>query len=290
MEVATHEGPVGYPGPDGSHSSAAAHLLFPQVERRPLDSFDDVVEAVAAREVAFGVLPIESSLIGPINETHDLIYESPLSIVQELVLPVNHCVLGLPGTRLESLRTLRSHPAAFAQCRRTLKQRPARQLPAVTTSDAAREVAESGDLSQGAIASEEAALVYGLEVLAADVGDRPTATRFVVLAPYTRLDGGPGWRTALAFATDHRPGALFHALAPFEHQGLNLVQLISRPLPRSPWRYRFDVVLDGWIGDEPVRQALAELHGLTRELRLLGSYAAVPGDDLALPKPMPTLL
>ena len=141
--------------------------------------------------------------------------------------------------------------------------------------DAAREVAESGDPTHAAVASVEAAAAYGLEILADDVGDKPGAfTRFVAVAPYTRIDGGEGWRTALSFVTDHRPGALFHALGPFARHGLNLVQLVSRPLPKSRWRYRFDVVLDGHVFDAEVRAALAELRGQTRELRLFGSYAA----------------
>ena len=132
----------------------------------------------------------------------------------------------------------------------------------------------AGDPAQAAIASHEAAAAYDLEVIADDVGDHDAFTRFVAVAPYTRIDGGEGWRTALSFVTDHRPGALYHALGPFARHGLNLVQLVSRPLPRSEWRYRFDVVLDGHVFDPHVRDALAEVRGMTRRLRLFGSYAA----------------
>ena len=148
-------------------------------------------------------------------------------------------------------------------------------MPAATTADAARAVAELGDPAQVAIASTEAADAYGLDVLQDDVGDSPGAfTRFVALAPYTQLGGGDGWRTALSFVTDHQPGALFRALGPLARNGVNLVQLVSRPLPNAPWRYRFDVVLDGSVHDASVRPALVELRSLTRELRLFGSYAA----------------
>jgi prephenate dehydratase len=126
-----------------------------------------------------------------------------------------------------------------------------------------------------ALASMEAAETYGLEVVEDDVGDRPGAfTRFVALAPYTQVAAEARWRTALSFVTDHRPGALYHALGAFARNGVNMVQLVSRPLPNSPWRYRFDVVLDGNVFDEEVRPALAELRGKTRELRLFGSYPA----------------
>jgi prephenate dehydratase len=221
------------------------------------------------------VLPIESSLVGPIAETHDLLYRAPLSIVREASLPIRHFLLGVRDATLESAKTIRSHPAAFDQCRELLANLHVRCVPAATTADAAREVADAADPTQLAIAGPEAASLYRLEVIAEDVGDRPSAfTRFVALAPYTQIEGGEGWRTALSFVTDHRPGALYHALGPLARGGVNLVQLVSRPLPNSPWRYRFDVVLDGHVFDPVVRPALRELRGETRELWLFGSYPA----------------
>jgi prephenate dehydratase len=266
---------VGYPGPRGSHSDAAAAVLAPTARAVDLPSFQAVGEAASSADVALGVLPIENSLIGPIAETHDLLYGAPLSIVREATLPIVHHVLGLPGASLERATVVRSHPAAFDQCRDLLRTHEARQIPAATTADAAREVAEQGDPAHVAIASSEAAETYGLQVLADDVGDRPGAfTRFVALAPYTQVGGGEGWRTALSFVTDHRPGALYRALGALARADVNLVQLVSRPLPSTTFRYRFDVVLDGHVFDQHVGPALRELRGVTRELRLFGSYAA----------------
>jgi prephenate dehydratase len=266
---------VGYPGPEGSHSDAAAAVLAPELAPVGLPSFTAVVDAAVSTTVSLGVLPIESSLIGPIAETHDLLYRAPLSIVREATLPIRHCVVGVAGATLTGARVVRSHPAAFDQCRTLLAGWDVTQIPAATTADAAREVAETGYPAQLAIASHEAAAAYSLEVLAEDVGDRPAAfTRFVAVAPYTQVSGGPGWRTALAFVTDHRPGALFGALAPFAQNQVNLVQLVSRPIPESRWRYRFDVVLDGHVFDPPLRAAFEALKPVTRELRVFGSYAA----------------
>lgn len=266
---------VGYPGPEGSHSNAAAAVLVPDAQAVGLPSFAAVVRAAAAAEVSLGVLPIESSLIGPIAETHDLLFRSPLSIVREATLPIVHCVLAVPGAKLSRVRVVHSHPAAFEQCKHLLHGWDARLVPAATTADAARQVAEIGDPECVAIAGEEAASRYQLDVIARDVGDKPAAfTRFVVLAPYTQIAGGPGWRTALSFATDHQPGALFRALAPFAQHGVNLVQLVSRPLPDSPWNYRFDTIVDGHLFDPGLRAAFRQLQGATRELRVFGSYAA----------------
>jgi prephenate dehydratase len=266
---------VGYPGPRGSHSDAAAAVLAPGATAVDLPSFSAVVEAAGEARVDLGVLPIENSLAGPIAETHDLLYEAPLSIIREATLPIRHCVVGVRGADFARAKVVRSHPYAFDQCRDLLRTREALRVPAATTADAARQVAEHRDPVEVAIASAEAAAAYGLEVLVDDVGDAPGAfTRFVALAPYTQVAFGEGWRTALSFVTDHRPGALHHALGPFARNGVNLVQLVSRPLPRSPWRYRFDVVLDGHVRDSVVGPALAELRGLTREIRLFGSYEA----------------
>jgi prephenate dehydratase len=243
----------------------------------PLPSFTAVVEAASEGSVAFGVLPIESSLTGPVAETHDLLYDSPLSINAEAILPIRHCLVGPAETALEDIRVVRSHPAALDQCRRLLAAMPwATAIAAATTADAAHQVAEHCDPQEVAIASERAAQAYGLTVIAGDVGDHPEAyTRFVSIAPYTRLDReSETWRTAFSFITDHKPGALHRAIEPFGRHSLDMVQLVSRPIPRTPWRYRFDSVLAGHPLDQIVAETLAEVGGLTRELRVFGSYPA----------------
>jgi prephenate dehydratase len=269
---------VAYPGRDGAHSAAACDKLFPDgADLFPLPSFTAVVEAASEGSVAFGVLPIESSLTGPVAETHDLLYDSPLSITAETVLPIRHCLVGPAEIPLGDIRVVRSHPAALDQCRRLLAALPwATAIAAATTADAAHQVAEHGDPAEVAIASERAAQAYGLAVIAGDVGDHPEAyTRFVSVAPYTRLDReSESWRTAFSFITDHKPGALHRAIEPFGRHSLDMVQLVSRPIPQTPWRYRFDSVLAGHPLDEIVAETLSEVASLTRELRVFGSYPA----------------
>lgn len=269
---------IAYPGRDGAHSAAACDRLFPEAaELVPLPSFTAVFEAAAEGDVDFGVLPIESSLSGPVNETHDLLYDSPLSITGETVLPIRHCLVGVEVVPLEEIRVVRSHPAALDQCRRLLAAMPwATAIAAATTADAAHEVAEHGDPGEAAIASERASSTYGLTVIAGDVGDHPEAyTRFVAVAPFTRIDReSDDWRTAFSFVTDHRPGALHRAIEPFGRHGLDMVQLVSRPIPATPWRYRFDAVLAGHPLDPIVSETLAEVGTLTRHLAVFGSYPA----------------
>ncbi|MGH2971761.1 MAG: prephenate dehydratase [Gaiellaceae bacterium] len=267
---------VAYPGPAGSHSAAAAATLHPSAELHAVGGFRAVADAVVRAEVEQGVLPIESSLAGAVPETHDLLHERALSIVAEAVLPIHHCLLGPADVPLDEIRVVRSHPSALEQCRELLDSLPnAAVVPASTTADAARETAETGDPACAAIAGPEAAGLYGLVTLRDDVGDGPAFTRFVSVAPYTWLAAGrDDARTAFTFVTDHRPGALHAAIAPFAVAGLDLVRLVSRPLPATPWSYRFDAVVAGHPLDPLVRSALDELASVTRSHRIAGVYEA----------------
>lgn len=266
---------VAYPGRDGAHSAAASDRLFPQAELSPVQSFAEVVRAVTSGHAGFGVLPIESSLVGPVAETHDLLYGSSLSISNETILPIQHCLVGLEQIPQERIREVHSHPVALDQCRRLLASlSAATPIAAATTADAAASVASLGDPTVVAISSERAAHLHGLVVLDGNVGDHPEAfTRFVAVTPSTRIDRTTeAWRTAFSFVTDHRPGALHRAIEPFARHGIDLVQLVSRPIPDSAFRYRFDAVLGGHPLDPEINGALAEARGLTRELRVFGSY------------------
>jgi len=269
---------VGYPGRDGAHSAAACDRLFrDEAELVALPSFAAVTQATVDGAIDVGVLPIESSLAGPVAETHDLLYDSPLAITGETVIPIRHFLVGPGEVALDDIRAVHSHPVALDQCRRLLASLPhATAIAAATTADAAAEVAERGDAAEVAIASERAARLHDLTIVASDVGDHPEAfTRFVSVANYMRLDvNGTPWRTAFSFVTDHQPGALHSAIEPFARHRIDLLQLVSRPIPQSPWKYRFDAVLTGHPLDPIVRETLAELRERTRLLRVFGSYPA----------------
>jgi len=268
---------VAYPGREGAHSAAACDRLFPAARLVPMPSFSDVVAAVASGDTPYGVLPIESSLVGPVAETHDLLHDSPLSIVAEAILPIRHCLVGIAEIPLEDVREVRSHPVALDQCRKLVASMPwAKATAAPTTGDAATAVAQLADPSVVAIASDRAARLNRLRIIADNVGDHPEAyTRFVSLAPYTRLDRREGdWRTAFWFITDHAPGALHRALEPLAKHGIDLNLLVSRPIPSRPWSYRFDAVLGGHPLDPDVATTLREMQALTAQLRVFGSYRA----------------
>jgi prephenate dehydratase len=267
---------VAYPGPPGSHASAAAAVLFPGETLVPVGGFHAVADAVVDADAAHGVLPIESSLAGAVAETHDLLNEHALSIIAETVLPIHHVLAASAAIPLDEIRIVRSHPTALEQCRALLKRLPqATAMPSATTAEAAREAAAGGDPTVAAISGAGAAAMYGLVVLEENVGDGPAFTRFVSIAPYTWVGARRSEaRTAFTFVTDHRPGALYHAIAPFAQSGLDLVRLVSRPIPATPWSYRFDAVVAGHPLDPAVRAALAELGTMTRSQRVVGVYEA----------------
>jgi prephenate dehydratase len=262
---------VAYPGPAGSHTSAAAAALFPSAISTPLAGFRAVAEAVTAGEAAYGVLPIESSLAGAVAETHDLLYEHELAIVGEIVQPIVHCLAAAEPLSLDDVAVVRSHPSALEQCRRVLRGKTT--IAAATTADAARLVAQRGDRHEAALASPEAAALYRLTVIADDVGDARAFTRFVTIAPHSRV-AVPNPRTALSFVTDHRPGALHAAIAPLAAAAIDLQRLVSRPLPETPFQYRFDAVVVGHPSEPAVRDALDAVRAVTSRLRVLGVYEA----------------
>lgn len=271
---------VAFQGELGAYSDEALRLFFGDAARPvPCRDFAIVGERVTAGEVDYGLLPIENSLAGSVVGSYDVLASTALAVVGEIVCPIHHCVLALPGVELAALRRVRSHPVALAQCRRWLAAHP--QVEAVTwydTAGAAQAVAEGGDAAEGAIASRLAAERYGLRVLASGVEDRPdNQTRFLVVtrpgAPRPRRDaeGRTGFRTSLLAETANAPGALFQLLRPFAERGVNLSKLESRPAD-EPWSYRFFVELDGRADEQPVREALADAGASATALRVLGSY------------------
>ena len=267
---------VGYPGPPGSHSNAAAAVLVPDAVRSvDLPSFVAVVDAASAAEVTLGVLPIESSLVGPIAETHDLLFRAPLSIVREATLPIRHCIVGLAGATFEDARTVLSHPAAFDQCRDLLGARDVRRVPTATTADAAREVADAGDPGRWRSRAPKrpprtgsrcwrTTSATGRGRSPASSRSRPTRRSAAVRAGARRCRSSP---TISPARSSVRSGRWRGTMSTW-------CSSCRVRFPNSPWRYRFDVVLDGHVYDEHFAPALRELRELTRELRLFGSYAA----------------
>ncbi len=281
---------VAYQGEPGAFGEEAVIGYFgDDVTPEPMPTFSAVCAAVEDGSVAAGVLPLENSLAGTVGDALDALAEGSLRVVGELLLPVRHQLLALPGVALESIERVSSHWQALAQCERFLAERGWEIVPAADTAGAARELASSGDRHAAAIASARAAERYGLEIVAADIQDSDhNLTRFAVLAPSdgaslsARAGAAQASRdrsreTLLTFETGHRPGDLVRVLAVLADAGINLSRIESRPSGEGPWRYRFLVQVAGDEEREPLRGALAALHEHTRSIRVLGSFDAANG-------------
>lgn len=283
---------VGYQGVPACYSDLTLTKIFATrdsagLERIGFRDFRSVVDALEAGELSHALLPIENTIAGSINEVYDLLAERSISIVGEEAWPVEHCLLGLPGTRLEDLRAVRSHPVALQQCQRFLEGLVGVRTESWhDTAGAAQSIPVEAARHVGAIASEEAAQHYGLEVLRREISDqRENLTRFVLLARGPeRLDPRQPAKTSLLLAVNHRPGALLECLKVLGDRGLNLTKLESRPVPRSPWEYLFYVDFEGSTDEGRVQDALDELRSHTSRLKVLGCYPRRVGEpelDLA---------
>jgi len=267
---------IAFQGEPGAYSEEALFLLAPDAESQPHREFRDVARAVLEHRADLGLLPIENSVVGSIATNFDLIAESALAIVGEVVSAVHHCLLGVPGAQRAALRRVLSHPVALAQCERFLRELVGVEVVAFyDTAGAAAEVARRKDPSLGAVAGVLAARRYGLDVLAERIEDEPhNQTRFLLVArDATTPPADVTAKTTLRLKLPHRPGTLARALAPFAEAGLNLTKLESRPDRSTPWEYLFYLDVEGRAGEPAMRSALAALATQGAVITLLGEYA-----------------
>jgi len=266
-----------FQGEPGAYSEAAAVQFFgEEVDTLPCASFEEVFAAVTRGACTHGILPIENSLAGSIHRNYDLMLRHDLHIVGEYQLRVSHCLLGLPGARLEQVRRAHSHPQALAQCEGSLERLKLERVVEADTAGSARLVKELGNPQDAALASRRAAEVYGLQVLAEALEDNPANyTRFLVLArePLENPpEGGADFKTSIVFTLNNHPGVMFKALSVFALREIDLTKIESRPDPGKLWEYLFYIDFAGHHADPPCRRALEHLGEMAPFLRVLGSY------------------
>ena len=266
---------IAFQGERGAYSEEALLVIDPQADSVPCREFRDVAAAVLESRADAGLLPIENSLVGSIATNFDLIADSGLTIVGEVVSPVHHCLLAVRGAPRSALRRVLSHPVALAQCERFLGGLAGVEVVAFyDTAGAAAEVARRSDPAVGAVAGALAAGRYGLDVLVERIEDEPhNQTRFLLVGREPRVPSpDTPAKTTLRLRLPHRPGTLAHALAPFADAGLNLTKLESRPDRATPWQYLFYLDVEARSGDPAMRKVLDALRGQGAEIKLLGDY------------------
>jgi 3-deoxy-7-phosphoheptulonate synthase len=265
---------AGFLGEMGTFSHRACTQYFgDKVTPVAASSFKEIFEAIKTGENDFGVIPLENSLAGSIHENYDLLMEYDFKIIGEITLRIMHHLVGHPGAKLEEVRRVLSHPQVFQQCRQFLDAHPQWELvPAQDTATAVKRIKEGGDRSDAAIAGQDAAQIYGMEVIEEGIETNPrNYTRFVVIGTES-LQNGPRRKSSLIYSAGNRPGALYETLKIFAEKGINLVKLESRPIHGKPWEYMFYVDLEADVLTESFQPVLEALKENTDYLRILGSY------------------
>jgi prephenate dehydratase len=267
---------VAFQGERGAFSEeAAVKLLGKDITLVPQPTFEATFAAVADDLSDYILTPIENTLAGSVHRAYDLLLDSELSIIGEVVIPISLHLIGLPGASLPELKAVESHPMALAQCERFFSAHPwIEKVPAEDTAGSVREMVRRGDPARAAIASARAAEIYGGTILREHLeDDSENYTRFLLLSDLVSTAETRN-KLSLVFQLPDTPGSLYRALEPFARRGLNLMKIESRPVHGRPWEYRFYLDLRATPGDPGVSEAVSELEKLAVNLRILGSYPA----------------
>jgi len=287
---------IAFQGEAGAYSEAAAGKFNPDATLMACPAFEDVFQAVESGRATCGALPIENSIGGTIHRNYDLLVQHELKIVGEVELPVIHCLAALPGTRLQDITQIFSHPQALAQCDRFLRSLTGVEVVATyDTAGSAKLIRDRALATTAAIASERAASIFELDVLKTSIQDyADNITRFLIVSRPAAAADVMGARepnkTTVVFTLPNTPGSLFKALSVFALRDIDVTKVESRPIPGRPWEYLF--YLDVAVGSQEFRAARALMHlaELAPTLKSLGSYPSVQsanGPRSAVAPPLP---
>ena len=269
---------VAFQGEHGAYSEEAIRCQFGEAATAlPCESFVALFEAIRSGAATHGMLPVENALAGTVSHAYELLFEYDFRVQAEIILPIRHHLLAPPGTALDDIREVRSHPQALAQCADILRRRGWKAVPAYDTAGAARDLAVDPVPYTAAIASELAGQLYGLAVLESGIENDPSnSTRFFVIGADDAPRCDPS-KTSLIFAVRHRPRALYDCLGAFARRDINLTKIESRPMPGRPWNYWFYLDFEGHWQDPNAEAALLDLLRLASMVKMLGSYPAANG-------------
>jgi len=270
---------ISFQGELGANSDMACRAAFPDMATLPCPTFDAAMGAVQAKSARLAMIPVENSIAGRVADLHSLLPHTRLKIVGEHFQRVEHCLVALPGASLKSINSVKSHVQALAQCHNFLRKHRFEPVVHADTAGAAREIAELGDKSVGAIASSLAAKIYNLKVLARNIEDAEhNTTRMLV---FSRDEAKPDWRseacmTAFLFRVKSRPAALYKALGGFATNGVNIVKLESYLSGARFEQAQFYAEVEGHPEQRSVQLALEELGFFSDEFKALGSFPTNP--------------
>jgi len=270
---------IAYQGEPGANSHLVCMQHYPEWEALACASFEDVFAAVESGEADLAMIPIDNSIAGRVADIHHFLPTSGLHIIGEHFLRIQFTLMGVPGSTLQTIRTVHSHVHALGQCRKVIRELGLVPVISGDTAGAAREIAELADPTQAAIAPALAAEIYGLTILREDVEDEDhNTTRFVVLSrdpDPAPADGGPVV-TSFVFNVRNLPAALYKALGGFATNGVNMTKLESYMVGGEFTATQFLAEVDGHPDDPPMKRAFEELSFFTTDVKVIGVY---PADD-----------
>ena len=265
---------VVYQGVEGAYQHQAALEYFGKdVNVFHMDTWKGCMEAIKEGMADYAVLPIENSSAGEVNDIYDLLEEYENYIVGEQIIKIQHALLGVPGTKLEDIRTVFSHPQALMQCAGYLNRHPQwKQISLSNTAVAAEKAAQDGDKSQAAIAGEITAKPYGLEILEMPVNDcRFNSTRFIIVTN-RKMYEKDARKVSICFELPHVSGSLYNILSHIIYNDLNMCKIESRPIPERNWEYHFFVDFEGNLDDSAVKNAIRGIAEEAVNFKILGNY------------------
>jgi len=274
---------VAFQGVHGAYSEQAVRQHFgDEVDVLPCADFSDLFENIQKETVKYCLLPVENAQAGAVNGAYELLMDYDLRIQAEVILHVHHNLLVVPGTKLEDIKFVRSHPQGLAQCERYLRRHNFKPVVWYDTAGSAKDLASENTPYTACIASKLAASLYNLEVLEPDIEDAPfNYTRFFVLGNDDPLPSDYN-KTSIVFAVRHRPAALHECLGEFATRGINLTKIESRPRRNRPWEPIFYVDFEGYWQDEICQEALMKLLQKASFVKMLGSYPAVKTNSVGM--------
>ena len=267
---------IAYQGEAGANSEIAVHHFFKYAKPVPYREFPDVFEAVYRGTCLYGALPVENSLTGSIHQNFELLVQYPsIKIVAECKIRIVHNLIGLPGTTIDKVKRVFSHPQGLEQCKNFLNNHTnCQQVPFYDTAGAVAHLAREGVAGDVAIANEIAAQTHRMQILQREIEDNPqNYTRFLLITNADRPQTKPATKASLVFSLQNHPGALSECLTVFATYNLNMTKIESRPIPGRPWEYRFFVDLDIEPANQALSDAETEIRKHTTNYRVLGIYS-----------------
>lgn len=264
---------VGFQGVKGAYSEEALIQFFGDtVEPVTHKTFEDVCKALEDDTITYGVLPIENSSTGAITDVYDLLNKYDCYIVGESRVKVNHHLMGIPGSTIEDIKDVYSHPQGFEQSKDYLSEYNWKLIPYYNTAKSAEYVMNQNKKQIAAIASKKAAQIYGLHILANQINsNHQNTTRFVILRKKLTSDNTCN-KISVVLSTPHKAGALYHVLKHFAENDINMLKIESRPVGHTPWEYYFYIDFEGNMNDTIIKDALAHMSKDCHHFKLLGNY------------------